>query len=204
MVTKKRVDSWGVSDEFWQRVEPLIPVHERAADKAYVRRPGAGRDSAKASATSVRGCCVCTARGLPMEGITQGVIRQRQRSPQAIPRMGESRPVRGDLESRPCRVRPDGRHRLAMAARRWGHVQGSLGTRSGRPQSDRSGGKGSKQHLSVDGRGVPLSIVVTGANEHDVTQIDAVLQSVMVKRKTPPLRRNQPLCADAGYRGKSA
>lgn len=56
----------------------------------------------------------------------------------------------------------------------------------------------------MDGRGVLLSIVVTGANEHDVTQIDAVLQSVMVKRKTPPLRRNQPLCADAGYRGKSA
>ena len=43
VVTKKRVDSWGVSDEFWQRVETLIPVHERAADKAYVRKPGAGR-----------------------------------------------------------------------------------------------------------------------------------------------------------------
>jgi hypothetical protein len=26
----------------------------------------------------------------------------------------------------------------------------------------------------VDGRGVPLSIVVTGANEHDVTQIDGL------------------------------
>ena len=39
-----------------------------------------------------------------------------------------------------------------------------------------SGGKnGSKSHVLVNGRGVPLSIVVTGANEHDSTQMDAVL-----------------------------
>lgn len=56
----------------------------------------------------------------------------------------------------------------------------------------------------VDGRGVPLSIVVTGANEHDVTQIDTVLQSIMVKRKVPAHRRSKHLCADAGYRGKAA
>ena len=42
----------------------------------------------------------------------------------------------------------------------------------------------------MDGRGVPLSLVVTGANEHDVTQLDQVLQAVMVKRKTPIERMN--------------
>ena len=41
---------------------------------------------------------------------------------------------------------------------------------------------GSKRHLLVDGRGVPLSLVVTGANAHDVTQIEAVLDAIMVKR----------------------
>ena len=53
----------------------------------------------------------------------------------------------------------------------------------------------------MDGRGVPLSLVVTGANRHDVTQIDSVLQAIMVKRKTPSIRRSKHLCADAGYRG---
>lgn len=53
----------------------------------------------------------------------------------------------------------------------------------------------------MDGRGVPLSLVVTGANQHDVTQLDAVLHTVMVKRKTPSIRRSKHLCADAGYRG---
>ena len=43
MATKTRVDSWVVTDDFWQRVEPLIPVRERASDKSYVRQPGAGR-----------------------------------------------------------------------------------------------------------------------------------------------------------------
>ncbi|MDZ4128306.1 MAG: transposase, partial [Hydrogenophaga sp.] len=43
MATRKRVESWEVSDEFWRRVEPLIPVRERSTDKAYVRKAGAGR-----------------------------------------------------------------------------------------------------------------------------------------------------------------
>ena len=43
MATRKRVDSWVVTDDFWQRVEPLIPVRARVASKEYVRKPGAGR-----------------------------------------------------------------------------------------------------------------------------------------------------------------
>lgn len=43
MATRKRVESWVVTDEFWRRVEPLIPVRERSAGKEYVRKVGAGR-----------------------------------------------------------------------------------------------------------------------------------------------------------------
>ena len=39
---------------------------------------------------------------------------------------------------------------------------------------------------------------------HDVTQLDAVLAGVMVRRKTPPERRSKHLCADAGYWGQAA
>ena len=56
----------------------------------------------------------------------------------------------------------------------------------------------------VDGRGVPLSIVVTGANRHDVTQTEAVLEAVMVTREGPPQRRSKHLCGDAGYTGQAA
>jgi transposase len=56
----------------------------------------------------------------------------------------------------------------------------------------------------VDGRGVPLSLIVTGANAHDVTQLEAVLASCKIKRPAPEQRRSKHLCADAGYRGKNA
>lgn len=56
----------------------------------------------------------------------------------------------------------------------------------------------------MDGRGVPLSIVVTGANRHDVSQVEAVLSAIMVERPQPPVRRSKHLCADAGYTGAPA
>ena len=41
--SKQRVESWAVTDEFWARVEPLIPVRERSSTQEYARKPGAGR-----------------------------------------------------------------------------------------------------------------------------------------------------------------
>ena len=56
----------------------------------------------------------------------------------------------------------------------------------------------------MDGRGLPLSLVVTGANRHDVSQLSAVLDGVMINRPNPPQRRSKHLCADAGYTGAPA
>jgi transposase len=54
--------------------------------------------------------------------------------------------------------------------------------------------------MLVDARGVPLSIVVTGANRHDVSQLAAVLDGIVVER--PDTEQN--LCADKGYAGDPA
>mgnify|MGYP001767194413 FL=1 len=58
--------------------------------------------------------------------------------------------------------------------------------------------------MLVDGRGVPLSLVVTGANRHDVSQLESVLDSVMVKYDARPQGESRYLCADAGYTGSPA
>ena len=63
------------------------------------------------------------------------------------------------------------------------------------------GKKGSKRHILVDEHGVPLSIVVTGANRHDGTQVEAVLKNRVRK---PHGKMKQNLCADAGYQGKES
>jgi transposase len=55
----------------------------------------------------------------------------------------------------------------------------------------------------VDGAGAPLALVATGANRHDVSQLETLLDSFQVERpdifETP-----QHLCLDTGYRGESA
>ena len=53
----------------------------------------------------------------------------------------------------------------------------------------------------MDARGVPLSIVVTGANRHDSTQLEIVLDEIIIER---PDDMEQHLCADKGYSGEPA
>ncbi len=71
---------------------------------------------------------------------------------------------------------------------------------AGANPSDR-GENGKNRHVLVDERGAPLSIVVTGANRHDVTQIEAILKNRIRK---PRGRTKQNLCADAGYSDKKS
>ena len=52
----------------------------------------------------------------------------------------------------------------------------------------------------MDERGVPLSIVVTRANRHDVSQLELVLDEIVIER---PENVEQNLCADKGYSGES-
>ena len=53
--------------------------------------------------------------------------------------------------------------------------------------------------MLTDGRGIPLSIVVAGANRHDAKLLEATLDQIVVPRPEP--EREQHLCADAGYKG---
>jgi len=54
--------SWEVSDEFWMRVEPLIPPRvERVSSRRYLRKPGAGRKAMEREGR-LRPSCSCYAR----------------------------------------------------------------------------------------------------------------------------------------------
>jgi transposase len=35
--------AWEITDEFWSRMEPLIPVQQRVADQSYARKSGDGQ-----------------------------------------------------------------------------------------------------------------------------------------------------------------
>ena len=69
------------------------------------------------------------------------------------------------------------------------------GERTGNNPSDR-GKSGAKINLLVDGRGAPISIVLTGANRHDKVSAIELIVSPLVKR---PAQKEQHLCADKAY-----
>ena len=54
----------------------------------------------------------------------------------------------------------------------------------------------------MDAGGVPLSLIVTGANVHDSKMIGALLDARVVRPADPGTAGN--LCLDAGYVGKAA
>lgn len=56
----------------------------------------------------------------------------------------------------------------------------------------------------TDARGVPLSVVASGANRHDVKQLPGVLDGIVALRPAPTPEKPQHLCADAAYVGEAA
>ncbi len=58
--------------------------------------------------------------------------------------------------------------------------------------------------MLVDGAGIPLSLIVIGANRHDVSQLAATLDAIVVPRPLVTPRAPQHLCADAGFVGDPA
>jgi transposase len=58
---------------------------------------------------------------------------------------------------------------------------------------------GTKRSLLTDAHGIPLSIVVAGANRHDMKLTRSTLEDVEVKRPEPTNEHPQGLCLDKGY-----
>lgn len=56
----------------------------------------------------------------------------------------------------------------------------------------------------VEARCAPLSLIVTGANRHDVTQLGKVLAMQKTWMPPPLVRRSKRLYADASYQGAPA
>jgi len=57
--------------------------------------------------------------------------------------------------------------------------------------------------MLVDGIGVPIAMVVTGANRHDVSQLETLLDSIVIERPDP-FEHPQNLCLDKGFSGEPA
>src|SRR5215208_7149354 len=69
------------------------------------------------------------------------------------------------------------------------------GAKTGNNPTDR-GKSGAKINLLVDGRGAPISVILSGANRHDKVSAMGLICSVTLKR---PAQKEQHLCTDKAY-----
>lgn len=73
-----------------------------------------------------------------------------------------------------------------------------MGGKTGPNPTDR-GKRGTKRSLLTDAAGVPLGLVVAGANRNDFKLARATLASIPIARPAPTPEAPQGVCLDKGY-----
>ncbi len=73
-----------------------------------------------------------------------------------------------------------------------------MGKKTGPNPTDRAK-KGVKRSLLTEANGVPIGLVIDGANRHDSKLVNATLKSIPVKRPKASKRNPQGMCLDKGY-----
>jgi len=197
------VPSWEISANFWRKVEPLIPKPKRDPNREYLRKPGAGR------------------KPLPPRQVFAGIVfvlrtgiqwkalpKERFGSPSAIHRYFLEWQADGFFERlwRAGLVEYDALQGIAWA---WQSIDGSLTEAPlaqdavGPNPTDR-GKNGTKTSLLVDGRGIPLSFVVSGAETPDVTLRPDTLAALVLRWREVGNGWRPTLGGDRGYTGAAA
>jgi len=83
-------------------------------------------------------------------------------------------------------------------------VRAPLGEKEAGPNPTDRAKPGYKEHLLIDGRGVPLSMVSTAANVNEGPMLWAVLTSLPLVRPQPNHTPHHHLCLDAAFDNASA
>ena len=73
-----------------------------------------------------------------------------------------------------------------------------MGEKTGANPTDR-GKRGVKRSLLTEAQGVPVGVVVDGANRHDMKLVRVTVDSVAVSRLAPSPEQPQGMCLDKGY-----
>ena len=164
-----------LDESLWILIEPVLPPPKPRRKKYPGRKPISNRQA--------------------LTGIDGHFIRLKDRHSVGVSAAGVGLRFRDDVQATPARLA--GTRCLGQAApvglkpfagaRRIGLVprdcrfvfsaRGRRGKKTGPSPVDRRKA-GSKHHLLTDGKGVPLSIVLTGANRNDITELLPLLDGV--------------------------
>lgn len=184
-----RTRPWEVNDEFWERVRPLIPP---APSHAKGGRPRlSDRQAFEAIVYVLRTGIQWNA--LPKEAGASSTVHDRF---QEWERAGFFQAL--------WQAQLNEYDELVGIQWEWQAADGAMskapfgGAATGPNPTDR-GKRGTKRSLLTDGAGIPLALIIDGANRHDVKLLSATLDGVAVSRPEPTREHPQHLCLDAGY-----
>ncbi len=194
------VASWELSDSLWARIEPWLPKPQsRYRGRGAARQHIGGRPAADPRKIMAGILYVlrtgCQWNAVPaVYGSGKTVHRYFQRW------------VRAGVFKRLWQAGLYEYDELKGIAWRWQAADGAMtkaplgGEHTGNNPTDRSK-TGTKRSLLVDEQGVPLGIVVSGANTPDGPLLERTLLAVPIERPDPQTTP-QHLCLDKAYSGE--
>lgn len=184
-----RTYPWKVSDELWEQVEPLIPP---APSHAKGGRPRMSDRQAFAAIMYVLRTGIQW-NALPRELGASSTVHDRF---QEWEKAGFFKALwQAGLETY---------DEVQGIQWEWQAVDGVMtkapfGKGATGPNPTDRAKTGTKRSLLTDGAGIPLAIVVDGANRHDCKLLCATLDGIVIARPAPSQEHPQHLCLDAGY-----
>ena len=194
------VDSWELSDSLWERIEPMLPKPKsRFRGRGRARRNIGGRPASEPR-TIMTGILYIMRTGCQWNALPRvyGSGKTAHRYFQRWVRAGVFKRLwqagLGDYDD------------LKGIDWQWQAADGAMtkaplgGEKTGKNPTDR-GKTGTKRSLLVDAQGVPLGIVLSGANTPDGRLLEPTLQAVPIERPDPETTV-QHLCLDKGYVGE--
>jgi putative transposase len=185
----KRTRPWEVSEAFWVRAEPLIAP--RTGKKKAGRPARSDRQMLGAMLVVLRTGLQWNA--LPHEVGASTTVYDRFR-----------RWLADGFFLRLWQAGLSEFDEVAGLEWEWQSLDGVMtkapfgGAATGPNPTDR-GKRGTKRSTLCEGHGLPLAVVVAGANRHDMQLVAATLDAVVVERPQPSTEQEQGLCVDAGY-----
>jgi putative transposase len=187
-----RTEPWRVSDEFWEKVQPLIPPTPSHAKGGRTRMDD--RQAFAAMIYVLRTGIQWNA--LPRQMGASSTVHDRY---QEWERLGffEQLWRAGLLEY----------EELEGIEWEWQAIDGAMTKAplgrgaSGKNPTDRAK-MGTKRSMLTDGAGIPLAVAVEGANRHDSRLLVATLDGLVVARPAREAEKDSPeqhLCLDSAY-----
>ena len=184
-----KTQPWQVSDELWDQVAPLVPAAPSHARGGRPRMPD--RQAFEAMIYVLR--TGIQWKALPRALGAASTVHDRV---QEWEQAGFFRAL--------WQAGLTAYDELVGIAWDWQAADGAMtkapfgGAATGANPTDR-GKKGTKRSLLTDGAGLPLAVVVDGANRHDMKLLAATLDGIVIARPEPTAEAPQHLCLDAGY-----